>query len=186
MTNAFERPGTVLPPTFFRRPTLDVCEDLLGAVLCRRFPDGTTGRYVIHEVEAYDGFEDKASHAHRGKTPRNEIMFSPGGYWYVYLCYGVHWLLNIVTERADYPGAVLIRGAGPYIGPGRLTKGIQVGREEHATPARRNCGLWIESGGPVGSRAEVLLTPRVGIDSAGPEWAGMPWRFVLKNRTRDP
>jgi DNA-3-methyladenine glycosylase len=99
----------VLNKTFFERPTLEVAESLLGKFLIKRYR-GVEKAYMITEVEAYDGFEDKASHAHKGKTERSEVMFGEAGYWYVYLVYGMHNMLNIVTGKYDYPAAVLIRG----------------------------------------------------------------------------
>ena len=99
----------VLEEAFFDRPTLTVAEELLGKNLCREV-NGEIRRMRICEAEAYDGPDDKACHAHRGKTPRNEVMFGAAGRWYVYLCYGIHWMLNAVTGPADYPAAVLIRG----------------------------------------------------------------------------
>src|SRR3989344_1000157 len=90
-----------------------VAHSLLGKYLVRRV-NGKTKAYKITETEAYVGPHDKASHAHRGKTKRNEVMFGPPGHWYVYFTYGMHYMLNIVTGRDGYPSAVLIRG---IIGP---------------------------------------------------------------------
>lgn len=162
------------------RNALKVAPDLLGTNLCILRGDEVI-RLSINEVEAYHGFEDKASHAHRGKTPRNAVMFGPPGYWYVYLCYGVHWLLNLVTAEEDYPSAVLIRGVGPYDGPGKLTKALGIGRNYDGKPACLGTGLWIE---PVDSKPKfkTVRTPRIGIDSAGPKWASKKWRFVTEPR----
>ncbi len=99
----------ILSSKFFEsKNTVKIAKSLLGKFLVRRHK-GKTAAYLITEVEAYDGFQDKASHAHRGRTERNKIMFGPAGYWYVYFTYGVHWMLNIVTGPKDYPAAVLIR-----------------------------------------------------------------------------
>ena len=95
---------------FFERRAVRVAQDLLGMHLMRNVGRKTLV-FMITETEAYEGPHDKASHAHKGKTKRNEAMFGPPGRWYVYLCYGMHWMLNIVTGPAGYPGAVLIRGA---------------------------------------------------------------------------
>ncbi|MBI2626024.1 MAG: DNA-3-methyladenine glycosylase, partial [Candidatus Nealsonbacteria bacterium] len=98
-----------LQRSFFLRPTLLVSKELLGKYLVRKI-----GRKIlvgkITETEAYDGFKDKASHASRGNTERNKVMFDEGGRWYVYFTYGMHWMLNIVTGPQKYPAAVLIRG----------------------------------------------------------------------------
>lgn len=134
-------------------------------------------RWQITEVEAYDGPEDRACHAHKGRTQRTEIMFAPGGAWYVYLCYGVHWLVNIVTGPADYPSAVLLRGAGELAGPGRLSKSIGIDGSFNRLPANVESGLWIEAGSLVPG-AEVWIGPRVGVDYAGQYWAARPWRWI--------
>lgn len=181
--------GKVLSAGFFDRPTLDVTRELLGKTLCR-----WTGKEVLRlqvtEVEAYDGPEDKACHAYRGPTKRNSVLFGPPGYWYVYLCYGVHWLLNIVTGPEDYPSAVLLRGAGEFVGPGRLTKGIRVDKQFDRKAATEKTGLWFEEGEIVVPEHEVERTPRIGVDYAGPVWAKKPYRMVwkasLRLETRNP
>jgi len=102
----------LLPQSFYDRPTLQVARNLLGAVLCRKLGDKII-RCKISEIEAYFGFKDLASHASRGITQRNAVMFGPPGYAYVYFTYGMHYMLNIVTERKNYPAAVLIRAVEP-------------------------------------------------------------------------
>lgn len=168
----------VLDKAFYRQPTLKVAKSLPGKILCRDF-HGAKLRYRITEVEAYDGFEDKASHAHRGKTPRNAVMFGPGGYWYVYLCYGVHWMLNIVTGEEGYPAAVLIRGTEVVAGPGRLTKAMQIDKNLDGRYADRDSGLWIEDDGFCFKKTQIIRTPRIGIDYAGPYWSQRLYRFCL-------
>ena len=96
-------------PDFFTKNTLWVAKNLLGKCLCRRLPDGQIISARVTETEAYRGFNDKASHAHRGRTPRTEVMFGPPGTIYVYFIYGMYHCLNIVTEKKDYPAASLIR-----------------------------------------------------------------------------
>jgi DNA-3-methyladenine glycosylase len=166
-----------LPCGFFNRAAPEVARALLGCRLCRRV-DGATLCWRITETEAYDGPDDRASHARAGRTARTEVMFGPPGIWYVYLCYGVHWLLNIVTGPVDYPAAVLIRGAGGVRGPGRLTRAMKVDgglNRQHASPAS---GLWIEPGPPP-AEAAIRTTPRIGVDYAGPDWAMRPYRFLV-------
>lgn len=162
----------------FSGKALQLCPQLLGMQLCRRFADGREVRHPIFEVEAYSGFTDRASHAHRGRTPRNAIMFGSGGFWYVYLCYGVHWMLNLVTGPPDYPEAILIRGAGTVQGPGRLTKLLQIDNHFDGAAVDREGGLWLEPGATEVRRRTILRTPRIGIDSAGSPWREKPWRFV--------
>lgn len=168
----------VVGKAFFDRPTLDVARDLLGKQLCRRLDSGKIIRARICETEAYDGFEDRASHAHKGATTRNVVMFGPPGRAYVYLCYGVHWLLNITTREKGYPAAVLIRGVEDVVGPGRLTKHFQVNRAFNDKLLTRVGGLWIEAVEAEVSADVICATPRVGVDYAGAEWAAKPWRFV--------
>jgi DNA-3-methyladenine glycosylase len=105
-------------------------------------------------------------------------MFHAGGTWYVYLCYGMHEMLNLVTGPREHPAAVLIRGVEGWVGPGRLTRGLGIDRRFNARPATRATGLWIEDDGIAPAAAEVRATPRIGVDGAGTEWAGKPWRFV--------
>jgi len=104
-------------------------------------------------------------------------MFGPPGRSYVYLCYGVHWLLNLTTRPKGIPGAVLIRGLEGVSGPGRLTKQLGITGEDNLHPLTRKQNIWVEDSPPVPEQ-EIVATPRIGIDYAGPEWAAMPWRFV--------
>ena len=135
---------------------------------------------MITEVEAYDGERDMACHARNGRTARNAVMYAPGGVWYVYLCYGVHELLNLVTGPRGYPAAVLIRGVDRASGPGRLTRALRIDRRLNGTPASPEGGLWIEDRGVRVPRGAIQTTPRIGVDYAGPVWARKPWRFVLR------
>jgi len=169
----------ILTKSFFDRDTVAVARELLGKPLCRRLDSGKILRSRITETEAYDGFEDKASHAHRGATTRNVVMFGHAGRAYVYLCYGVHWLLNLTTREEGYPAAVLIRGIEATQGPGRLTKHLKVDGGLNRKVLNRVNGLWVESAEPV-EDARIEVGPRVGIDYAGEEWSAMPWRFTAR------
>jgi len=173
-------PGQPVGAGAFAAPALSVAEGLMGCVLCREV-DGKTLRWPITETEAYDGPEDKASHARSGRTGRTSVMFGPAGICYVYLCYGVHWLLNIVTGPEGYPGAVLIRGAGEVNGPGRLTKALSVTGELNRKAATPDSGLWIENSRNASAPA-FLRTPRIGVAYAGPDWGNRPYRFIRKDR----
>ena len=170
--------ASVLGKAFFNRPTPDVARDLIGKQLCRRLEKGRILRAAICETEVYDGFEDRASHAHKGMTSRNFVMFGPPAYTYIYLCYGVHWLLNISTREEGYPAAVLIRGIEGVSGPGRLTRHFQIDRSLNNQRLTRAGDLWVEDPGLSVHPEAVIATPRIGIDYAGPEWSAMPWRFV--------
>lgn len=178
-----EKSGKILPARFYDRPTLEVTRDLLGKYLVRRMDDGSEIAVRIHEVEAYDGFEDRASHAHRRETPRTSVMYGPPGFFYVYFCYGIHWLLNIVAGPERYPAAILIRGAGDFRGPARLTKALGVNGTHNKTAATARGELWVEDRGEAPSPGEIVRAPRVGIAYAGPEWAAKPYRFIwtMKN-----
>ena len=138
-------------------------------------------RHVVCETEAYLGAHDLACHGSRGMTPRNAVMFGPAGVWYVYLCYGMHWMLNVVTGREGVPAAVLIRGVGGHVGPGRLTRALGIDKRFDGRSVALPTGLWFESGRPVPPRL-VAKTPRIGVGYAG-VWAEKPLRFVVDPET---
>jgi DNA-3-methyladenine glycosylase len=168
-----------LDRAFYDRPTLRVARELIGCVLVHELGgERRAGRIV--ETEAYDGTRDAASHAHRGRTRRNAPMFGPPGHAYVYLIYGIHHCLNLVTRGEGYPAAVLIRAlepldrVGPCHGPARLTRALGIdlrhnGLDVTAPP------LYVE---PRPHRAgPIVTTARIGVAYAG-SCAGRPWRFV--------
>lgn len=167
----------ILAADFFARPALVVARELVGKTLVRRRGRRET-RVVIVETEAYIGPHDRACHGSKGRTPRIEVMFGPPGFWYVYFIYGMHWMLNAVTDCSGHPAAVLIRGAGPWTGPARLTKGLGIDRRQNTLAIGRESGLWVEDAGFRVSRRHLRRTPRIGVDYAG-EWACKPYRFVL-------
>ncbi|MFA5264858.1 MAG: DNA-3-methyladenine glycosylase [Opitutaceae bacterium] len=162
--------------------TVALARWLLGKALVARRGDGLLSRRAIAETEAYHGFDDKASHASRGRTPRNEPMFAAGGVWYVYLCYGVHEMLNIATGPEGFPAAILIRGLEDLSGPGRLTNALDIDRRFNAKPAGIATGLWIEDDGIAVPRRAIRALPRIGVAYAGPVWSVKPWRFVWDGR----
>lgn len=151
---------------------------------------------MITETEAYDGPKDLACHASKGRTARTEVMFGEAGHWYVYLVYGMYYMLNIVTGPRDYPAAVLIRAAqaqptrgdveGALLhhlnGPGKVTRFLGIDKRLNTSPAAKAAGLWIEDRGVRIRKSEIMRTPRIGIDYAGEKWAMKPWRFVLQNK----
>jgi DNA-3-methyladenine glycosylase len=160
------------------KKTIAIARWLLGKHLVRATRRGPVAR-MITEVEAYHSARDGACHASRGRTRRTETLFAPGGVWYVYLCYGVHELLNLVTGPGDFPAAVLIRGVEGISGPGRVTRALGVGRRLNGAACAPASGLWIEDRGVRLRRGVIQATPRIGVDYAGPVWAKKPWRFVL-------
>lgn len=178
--------GRILQPKEWGgRDTVAQARALLGRHLVRRLPGGGTEARRITEVEAYDGENDRACHASRGRTPRTETLYAAGGVWYVYLCYGIHEMLNLVVGPPGHPAAVLIRGVEGIGGPGRLTRALGIDRRLNGLPAARAGGLWIEDRGGLGRGERVRASARIGVDFAGPVWARKPWRFVLE-RIRDP
>jgi DNA-3-methyladenine glycosylase len=176
--------GRIITEAELRSPdTVGLARWLVGKARVRTRRGGSTV-HVITEVEAYDSERDLACHASRGRTPRTQTLYAAGGVWYVYLVYGMHHMLNIVTGPQDYPAAVLIRGAGSVTGPGRLTRALSIGRSlngAHASPAS---GLHLEDVGLKVGAADIVATARIGVDYAGPLWARKPWRFVLSGPGR--
>jgi DNA-3-methyladenine glycosylase len=174
---------------------------LLGKVLCSNI-DGEVARVVITETEAYAGIDDKASHAYGDKrTKRTEVMYAQGGQAYVYLCYGIHHLFNVVTNMEGVPHAVLIRAGSPLegipqmlarrgkkkmdksflAGPGSLSKALGITTTLSGTSLQGN-KVWIEDHGLDVTERSIQASPRIGIDYAG-EDAARPFRFVLDART---
>ena len=161
---------------FFHRPCLTVAEALVGKVLVHRLPDGTELRLRISETEAYCGEEDTACHAHKGRTKRTEVLYATAGTIYIYLCYGIHWLLNIVTSDAEDPQAVLIRACVDASGPGKLTKALRITGELNWGSILGD-ELWIEDDG---FACKVITDKRVGIGYASQEDQDRLWRFIMK------
>ncbi len=155
-----------------------VAQELLGKFLVRKIGNKEVS-LMINETEAYDGFLDKASHAHRGQTARNTPMFGKPAHIYVYFTYGIHWMLNLVCGAEQYPSAVLIRGAGDIVGPARLTKALSIDKSLNALPLTKKSGLWVEDRGVYFKARDIEKTPRIGIRYAE-EWVEKPWRFVIK------
>jgi DNA-3-methyladenine glycosylase len=178
----------MLPKEFFNRSSVIVAKDLLGKFLCRKL-NGKVEKFKIVETEAYEGFTDKASHASRGKTLRNSPMFEEAGTIYVYFTYGMHYMLNIVCGDKGHPSAVLIRGIEGVVGPGRLTKYLNVDKTLNNQKLGKKVGLWIESlptqishgrnKSVYAEKTKILKTPRIGVDYSGPIWSKKLWRFVL-------
>ena len=175
----------ILTRAYFNRPTLTVARSLIGKYLVRSI-DGRILAGKIVEVEAYVGAQDKACHASKGRTKRTDVMFGQGGVAYVYLIYGMYHCLNVVTEREEFPSAVLIRAIeldGELIdGPGRLCRALQIDRCLNRVDLTTGESLWFEDRGVLVKRGEVGAHSRVGVDYAG-AWAKKPWRFRLRTVT---
>jgi DNA-3-methyladenine glycosylase len=171
-------PGKRLSKEFFIRDVLDVAPELIGKNIVIRLPGGTFGRFPVTEVEAYRGAEDNACHACKGRTPRTEIMFHEGGRLYVYLVYGMYWMLNVVTGEENIPQAVLIRGVENYSGPGKITKSFGINSTFYGEDLDISERIWFEDTGVV----PVFKTgSRIGIDYAGEYWKARPWRYYLQD-----
>ena len=161
---------------FYARDSLAVARGCVGKLIAHRLPDGIIIRLRISEAEAYRGEADTACHASRGKTPRSAMLWEKPGTIYVYLCYGMHWMLNVITGREGEPQGVLIRACLEAPGPGRLTKKLRIGKELNGG-SFLGSELWLEDDG---ARPEIVAAPRVGIDYAAPEDRDAPWRFIGK------
>lgn len=183
---------------FYQRTNVvKIARDLLGKALFTRIDGVVTGGIIV-ETEAYS-WKERGCHAYGArKTPRNEVMFRDGGYAYVYLCYGMHYLFNVVTNRRDTPEAVLIRALEPLTGveemklrrqisansvhltsgPGKLTKALGIGRSFNGKSLLDD-EIWIEDPGTKLASKNIVASERIGIDYAG-EDARLPWRFTIR------
>lgn len=162
--------------SFFHRDCLDVARDLVGKVLVRATPQGEL-RLRVTQTEAYCGESDTACHAHKGRTKRTDVMYAQAGTVYIYLCYGMHWMLNIVTGEEDAPEAVLIRACASAEGPGKLTKHLGITGELNCSNVCDSQDLWIEDDG---FPCSVRTDKRVGIAYASEEDQNRLWRFILE------
>ena len=160
--------------SFFHRNCLEVARDLVGKILVHRTGSGEL-RLRISETEAYWGAGDTACHVSKGRTPRTEVFFAEAGTLYVYLCYGMHWMLNIVTGDCEDPQAVLIRACVEAPGPGKLTKALGITGELNGGSILGD-DLWVEDDG---FRCRILTDKRVGIGYAAQEDQNKLWRFKM-------
>jgi len=188
----------ILDKKFFERDTPTVAKDLIGKYLYRQTDEGIY-RAMISETEAYHGTDDRACHCSKGKTPRTEIMFDEAGKIYVYLIYGMYYMLNFVTMPYGFPAAVLIRAIDDLEikktgkteweklnlktnGPGKLTKHLKIDKrlnQLELTPENR---LWVADSQIIIPEKNILTTPRIGIDYAK-ESKDLPWRFKLDKKS---
>ena len=161
-----------LPYEFYHRPCDIVARELVGKVIvCGQ------NRLRISETEVYWGESDTACHASKGRTGRTEVLYAKAGTIYVYLCYGIHWLMNIVTGEEEDPQAVLIRACMEAPGPGRLTKALGITGEYNRKSILLTPDLWIEDDG---FRCEITAAPRVGIGYASAQDQARLWRYIMK------
>ena len=164
---------------FFTCDVLDVAPELLGKNLVRKVGNQIE-KYVITEVEAYRGEKDLACHASKGRTSRTEVMYHNGGLVYIYLIYGMYWMLNVVTSITENPQAVLIRGIQGFDGPGKLSKKLKIDKSFYGKDLINSDRIWIEQNEDF-KDFEIKTTPRIGIDYAG-DWKHKPWRFIISEK----
>lgn len=187
-----------LSRSFFEQPTLKVARNLLGMRLVR-IENGIRLAGVITEAEAYRGEEDLACHAKAGRTPRTLVMYGQPGHAYVYFTYGMHWMLNFVTEAEGFPAAVLIRGIHAVEGldiiaqrrkgrpptqwtdgPAKLCQALNLDKTFNGSDiCSSDAELFVEAGTPI-SDSTVTIGPRVGLNTVSEPWKSMPWRFRCK------
>jgi DNA-3-methyladenine glycosylase len=190
--------SNLLSREFYDRPTLEVAQDLLGCRLVRQERAGPRLSGWIAETEAYIGMEDQACHARHGRTERNQSMWGPPGHSYVYFTYGMHWLLNAVTEEEGFPAAVLIRAIVPTEGipiiknrrghqprqswtdgPAKLCQALNIkGEQDGLDLCQRKGQLQIHNGIAIPAEA-VTRGPRVGLNKVPEPWFSKPWRFKV-------
>lgn len=162
---------------FYRQDAVTLAKALVGKLLCRRLADGTVTKLRITETEAYLGVDDTACHAHKGKTKRSEMLWHDGGTVYVYLCYGMHSLMNIISGTEGDPQGVLIRCCEGYPGPGKLTKALNIDRTLNGEDILNSPELWIEDGD---REVDIISGKRVGIAYAEEKDREALLRFKLR------
>jgi len=175
-----------LPRDFYTRPTLKVTKDLLGKYIVRNVGGKKlTGKIV--EVEAYMGPQDKGAHSYGDRrTKRTETMYLEGGHAYIYLCYGINWMLNLTTSLKEKPEAVLVRAIEPVgssfltNGPGKLCKWLKLDKSFDREDLISSQRLWLEDRGEVIKKSQIVSSERIGINYAG-SWALKPWRFYIRD-----
>ncbi|MBN2554592.1 MAG: DNA-3-methyladenine glycosylase [Anaerolineales bacterium] len=201
MSPAAPAPIPLFPPVepaFYNRPTLDVAASLLGKLLIRAEPDDTCTAGIIQEVEAYIGQGDLGCHARAGRTARNDAMWGPPGRAYVYFTYGMHWMLNVVTEAEEMPAAVLLRAVLPLSGiermrarckhkpdrllcdgPAKLCQAFAIDRSfNHSSLCDPASLLTIRPGCSI-DRTRIQRTARIGLENVPEPWKSMPWRLYI-------
>lgn len=161
---------------FFQRDAATVARELLGKKIIRVFDNNNIKSFIITETEAYLGEQDLACHASKGKTQRTKIMYSRGGFIYVYLIYGIYWMLNFVTSSENNPQAVLIRSVQNCIGPGKVGRILQINKDFYGEDLSISKRIWVENYNI--EKQDIIISKRVGVEYAGEYWAKQPLRFI--------
>ncbi len=175
MSNRLER-------EYYKKPATLLAPDLIGKLLCRKI-DGQVLKYRITETECYYSEQDTACHASKGKTERTKVLYRQGGTAYVYLCYGMHSLFNVVTGEEGFPEAVLIRGVEGFNGPGKLTKAMGIDRSLNEIDMTTSEELWLEDDG---MKPSYRTAKRVGIDYAEEKDRDILWRYIIEDGVYKP
>lgn len=162
---------------FFQRDVLEVAPDLLGKLLVVPQKEGEALSLMITEVEAYRGENDLACHASKGRTARTDIMYQEGGAVYIYLIYGMYWMLNFVTSCKEDPQAVLIRGVTGHAGPGKLTRHLGIDKSFHGEYLGASKKIWLEESY---QKINFIQEPRINIQYSGEPWISKPWRYLAR------
>ncbi len=169
-------PGLRLSREYYIRDVLDVAPEMIGKILVIRSEDLGLRRLLVTEVEAYRGTEDAACHASKGRTHRTEVMYHEGGRIYMYMVYGMYWMLNVVTGPENVPQAVLIRGIENYPGPGILTRALGINKSFYGEDLTLSDRIWFEDAGII---YNIKTGARIGIEYSGEYWKTLPWRFYI-------
>ncbi len=169
--------GNRIENTFFKKGALEVAPLLLGKNIIRKFNDSNSSSFMITEVEAYCGEQDLACHASKGRTNRTEIMYHSGGVIYVYLIYGIHWMLNFVCGEENNPQAILIRSVYNINGPGRVGSSLKIDKSFYGEDLNTSQRIWIEDNNTPAKT--IQCSKRIGIDYAGDLWKNKKYRFHI-------
>ncbi len=162
---------------FYTQSAIDIAPVILGKQIVAN-NNGVIKKYTITEVEVYSGEEDTACHASKGKTERTKVMYESGGSVYVYLIYGMYWMLNIVTGKANYPEAILIRAIEGFNGPVKVGKALSLDKSFYGEDLCTSSRIWIDNNNE--PSPTYYTEKRVGIDYATEKWREIPWRYIIK------
>ena len=159
---------------FFKRDVIEVAPDLIGKIIVRKFDDGTEIRTRITEDEAYTEKGDLGCNAPKGRSPKTEMFYHEGGSIFIYICYGVHYMLNFTTGLGEYKQGILIRSVEGVFGPGKVSKFLGIDKSFSGEDTATSKRIWLEDDG---TKLTYQAGPRINIDYAEEPWLTIPWRF---------
>ncbi|EAY03371.1 hypothetical protein TVAG_489150 [Trichomonas vaginalis G3] len=163
-----------LQQNFFKDDVVEVAKKLIGKLICRKFEDGTIKKFRINETEAYAAPDDAANHYNSYNEKKKSQLNIEKGLLYLYICYGIYWMVNVTAGQGSKPEGCLIRGIETAPGPGRTGARLEVSKSMHGIDLTTSDIIWIEDDG---NNWDYISTPRVGIDYAPEPWLSKPWRF---------